>query len=81
MTPREVQLTIKAASDRRLDRYDEVVAAAWQGALWGRVAQKDFPKLERVLSRRRPSRRRTLDEDVARFERFFKRVAPRGKAN
>ncbi len=80
MTPREVQLTVQAASARRLDRYDELVVAAWQGALWGRVAKNDFPKLEKVLARRRPSRRLSLEQDVKRFERFFNRV-PKGKAN
>ncbi len=82
MTPREVQLSIRAASERRLDHYDELVASAWQGALWGRVVQKDFPKLEKVLSRR-PHRRPqiTLEQDVARWERFFARAVPRGKAN
>jgi hypothetical protein len=73
MTPREVQLSIKAASERRLDHYDELVAAAWQGALWARVDAKRFPKIEKVLTRRHQRRRpMTAEEDIARWERFFR---------
>lgn len=81
MTPREVQLTIKAASTQRLDRYDELTAAAWQGALWGRIAPKKFPKLRDVLSQRQ--RRRvpmTLEQDVARWQAFFGSM-PKGRTH
>lgn len=78
MTPREIQLTMKAASEARLDRYDEGVVAAWQGALWGRTDKKHFPKLKDVLARRRRRKKKlTLEQDIARFESFFRRNAPR----
>lgn len=82
MTPREVQLTIKAESDRRRDRYDDLVAAAWQQALWTRVDHTKFPKLQDVLAPRGRRRApRTLEQDVARWQRFFHTAVPRKKAN
>jgi len=82
MTPREVQISIRAASDRRLDRYDELMAAAYQGAMWGRMDAKKIPKLRDVLSRSRRGRRAlTLDQDVARWRAFFRTAVPKGKAN
>jgi hypothetical protein len=83
MTPREVQLTIRAASQRRIDRFDELTVAAWQGALWGRVKAEKFPKLQDVLARGRRGRRKplTLEQDVARWRAFFNSASPRGKAN
>ena len=81
MTPREIQLTMKAASERRFDRYDELAVAHWQGALWGRTDKKHFPKMKDVLARRRRRQpRRTLEQDIARFESFFRRN-PRGRTH
>lgn len=69
-----------AASERRLDRYDELVAAAYQGALWGHYNPKKLPKLGDVLARRRKRRGQlTLEQDIARWQTFFGRV--KGKAN
>lgn len=80
MTPREVQLSIRAASELRLDRMDELILAAWQGARWGRA--KRMPDLKDALTVRRRVKRRpkTLEEDVRRWETFFRRVSA-GKAN
>ncbi len=74
MTPREVQLSIRAASERRLDRMDELILAAWRGALWARV--KRMPDLKDALTvrKRRKSKPKSLEEDVRRWERFFARV-------
>jgi hypothetical protein len=86
MTPREVQLTIRAAGQRRLDRLDELVYAEWHGALWGGVQRvKKLPELREALTKRQPSRRRlrlTLEQDVARWQAWFAAAAPRKrKAN
>jgi len=82
MTPREVLLVLRAASERRLDGLDELLIAAWHGALWGGVQRvKKLPDLKDALSRRRAkSRPRTLEEDIRRWEIFFRSVKPE-KAN
>lgn len=81
LTPREVQLTIRAAGERRYDRLDELMYAAWHGALWGGVQRvKRLPELKETLARRRPARRRqrlTLEQDVARWQAWFAAAAPR----
>lgn len=78
MTPREVQLHIRAASENRFDRYDELVAAAWQGALWSQIGPKRMPKLDKVLATRpRRKRKRTFEEEIRRWEIFFGAVKDR----
>lgn len=78
LTPREVQLQIRAAGERRLDLYDDAVVAAWQEALWSQIGPKKMPELDRVLARRKKRRRRlTLEQDIARWEAFFARAPKR----
>ena len=79
----EWQLTIRAASQQHLDRFDELTAAAWQGALWGRIEAKKFPSLRDALARRRRRRRKplTLEQDVTRWQAFFNSAVPKEKAN
>jgi hypothetical protein len=50
---------------------DELILAAWRGALWARV--KKMPDLQDALTtrRRRKSKPKTLDEDVRRWQIFF----------
>lgn len=83
MTPREVQLSIRAASEMRLDRIDELTYAAWHGALWGGVQRvKKLPPLKDALAvrGRRRKRPKTVDEDIRRWETFF-RAAQKERAN
>lgn len=84
MTPREVQLSIRAASEMRLDRIDELTYAAWHGALWGGVQRvKKLPPLQDALAkrdRRRGQKPRTIDEDIRRWETFF-RASRKERAN
>jgi hypothetical protein len=72
MTPREVLLSIRATSEQRLDRYDELVAAAWQGALWGHMKATKMPDLKDVLAKRQRSKPRTLAGEIARWDRWAK---------
>lgn len=82
LTPREVQLSIRAASERRLDRLDEEIAGAWHAALWGGVQRvKKLPDLKDALARRKREKKpRTFDAEIKRWEMFF-RSAGHGKAN
>jgi len=80
MTLREVQLSTRAASELRLDRYDEAVAAAWFGARWYHMGKK-MPDLKDALAkRRRAARPRSLEADVMRWQIFFASVSG-GKGN
>lgn len=74
LTPREAQLHIRAFVESSTDRQDQRVASAWQGALWSQVGPRNMPKLDRVLSRRRRRRsgRLTVEQEVARWERWAK---------
>lgn len=76
---REIQVTMRAEAERRLDRYDELALAAWIGADLER--HKRLPKPERVLAKRLAKRRAmTMEQDIARMERFFRSVS-KGKPN
>lgn len=76
LTPREVQLVMRASSGRRMDAIDEQITGAWHAALWGGVQRvRKLPELRDVIGRRRrvsKRRRMTLEEDVRRWEIFFK---------
>lgn len=74
---------IVSTSEARLDRYDELVAAAWQGALWGRIKPDKFPKLEKVLARRRPQPGPdgSLNATIATWDRWFAAGKRREKAD
>jgi len=82
MTPREVQLSIRAASEIRLDRLDELTYAAWHGALWGGVQRaKKLPDLKDALAvRQRRGKPRSFEAEIRRWEIFFT-SAPSGKGN
>ena len=78
MTPREVMLAQRAATRRRFDALDDLTWAAWHTAVWHHVEK--MPPFEDVMpsrALRRPARL-TVEQDIARFERFFARA---GKAN
>ncbi len=68
---------MRAASDRRLDALDELITAAWHGALWGGVQRvKKLPDLKDALVKRRriEAKQGTLEEDVRRWEIFFRQT-------
>jgi hypothetical protein len=71
-----VQLSIRAASERRLDRLDELVYAAWHGALWGHaeITTRRMPELADTFMRRGRAkpRRLTLEAEIARWDRWAK---------
>lgn len=78
MTPREVLVVMRSSVDRRFDFLDDLTWAAWHAALWGRVEK--FPKLDDELPSRQRNRSRqklTVEQDIARWEAFFRG----GKAN
>ncbi len=82
LTPREVLLSIRATCELRLDRLDEQLTGAWHGALWGGVQRlKKLPDLKDALTKRRraETRPRTFEEDIRRWEVFFR--STRGKGN
>lgn len=77
MFPREVSLTIRAAGERRLNRVDELMYAAWHAALWSHaeIKIKKMPKLEDALTKR--ARRRatgplSVEAEIARWDRWAK---------
>ena len=68
---------MRAAEERRLDSLDEQITAAWHGALWGGVQRaKKLPELKDALVKRRriEAKQRTFEEDVRRWEIFFKQT-------
>jgi hypothetical protein len=73
MTPREVQLSIRATSDIRLDRLDELTYAAWHGALWGGVQRvKKLPDLKDAIARRKKAKApASFEAEIRRWEIFF----------
>jgi hypothetical protein len=82
MNIREVQLSIRAASDQRLDRLDEATWAAWHAALWGGVQRvKKLPDLKNVVGRRKREKKpQSFEAEIRRWEIFFA-SATRGKGN
>lgn len=79
MTPREVMLAQRAATKRRFDVLDDLTWAAWHTAVWQRA--KEMPDFDRdILPSKALDRpvRLTVEQDIARFERFFAKI---GKAN
>jgi hypothetical protein len=83
LTPREVLLYMRAASERRLDRYDELMSVAWHEAMWGHaeITIKKMPELEAVFSRRgraKKPRRLSLEAEIAMWDRWAKAGAWRG---
>mgnify|MGYP000857508090 CR=1 FL=1 len=77
MTPREVQMTIRAASERQFDRLDSLVYAVWHGALWGHADGRKLKMpdlIDAYPKRRRRGVRppRTVEANVARWERWAK---------
>lgn len=75
MTPREVALTIRVEGERRFDRLDDLVYAAWHGALWSHadISIKRMPELREayVIRKKRPQPA-SMAQEVARWMRWAK---------
>jgi len=61
MTPWQLAVSMEAEADHRRHLHDELICAAWHGAVLGRV--KKMPPLKDLLSTGKPSQEATSLDD------------------